>query len=175
MGDVHLGQTKRISALIRWIHRQKVPYLLPHKYNFLIACQNYQFLEGLVLVTVVSLATWHSVQAQGRCLTNLEKWKWKWLSHVRLFWSHGIVHGILQARILEWVAMPFSRGSSQPRDHTRSPALQVDSLPAELPGKPENSGVISLSLFQWTFLTQELNQGLLNWRWILYQLCLKSL
>ena len=28
------------------------------------------------------------------------------------------VHGILQARILEWVAMPFSRGSSQPKDHT---------------------------------------------------------
>ena len=26
------------------------------------------------------------------------------------------VHGILQARILEWVAMPFSRGSSQPKD-----------------------------------------------------------
>ena len=29
------------------------------------------------------------------------------------------VHGILQARILEWVAMPSSRGSSQPRDRTR--------------------------------------------------------
>ena len=29
------------------------------------------------------------------------------------------VHGILQARILEWVAYPFSRGSSQPRDLTR--------------------------------------------------------
>ena len=28
------------------------------------------------------------------------------------------VHGILQARILEWVAVPFSRGSCQPRDHT---------------------------------------------------------
>ena len=28
------------------------------------------------------------------------------------------VHGILQARILEWVAIPFSRGSSQPRDQT---------------------------------------------------------
>ena len=28
------------------------------------------------------------------------------------------VHGILQARILEWVAIPFSRGSSQPRDLT---------------------------------------------------------
>ena len=29
------------------------------------------------------------------------------------------VHGILQIRILEWVAMPFSRGSSQPRDQTQ--------------------------------------------------------
>ena len=28
------------------------------------------------------------------------------------------VHGILQARILEWVAFPFSRGSSQPGDQT---------------------------------------------------------
>ena len=36
---------------------------------------------------------------------------------------HGLycptVHGILQARILEWVAFPFSRGSSQPRDLTQ--------------------------------------------------------
>ena len=30
------------------------------------------------------------------------------------------VHGILQARILKWVAMPYSRGSSQPRDLTQS-------------------------------------------------------
>ena len=30
-----------------------------------------------------------------------------------------IVHGTLQARILEWVAVPFSRGSSQPRDRTQ--------------------------------------------------------
>ena len=29
------------------------------------------------------------------------------------------VHGILQARILEWAAIPFSRGYSQPRDQTR--------------------------------------------------------
>ena len=29
------------------------------------------------------------------------------------------VHGILQARILEWVVFPFSRGSSQPRDQTQ--------------------------------------------------------
>ena len=87
------------------------------------------------------------------------------------------VPGILQARILEWVAMPSSRGSSQPRDWTQvslsasgfftiwatretheywsgwpipspgalpnpgikpgSPALQEDSLSAEVPGKPD--------------------------------------
>ena len=86
------------------------------------------------------------------------------------------VHGILQARILEWVVFPFFRGSSQPRDWTQvshtagrfftnwatretqeywsgytvpspvdlpdpgikpgSPALQADSLPTELSGKP---------------------------------------
>ena len=35
------------------------------------------------------------------------------------------VQGILQARILEWVAIPFSKGSSPPRDQTRSPELQA--------------------------------------------------
>ena len=41
------------------------------------------------------------------------------------------VHGILQAKILEGVAFPFSRGFPQPKDQTQSPALQADSLPAE--------------------------------------------
>ena len=66
------------------------------------------------------------------------------------------IHGILQARILEWVAFPFSRGSSQPR----SPTLQADSLPDEPPGKTKNTGVGSLSLLQWIFPTQESNWGL---------------
>ena len=46
------------------------------------------------------------------------------------------VHGILQARILEWVAIPFSRGSSQPGIELASPTLQADSLLSEPPGKP---------------------------------------
>jgi len=49
------------------------------------------------------------------------------------------VHGILQARIMEWVAFPFSRGFSKPRDQTRSPELQANSLPAEPQGKPLKS------------------------------------
>ena len=39
------------------------------------------------------------------------------------------VYGILQARILEWVAISFLRGSSLPRDRTWVPPLQADSLP----------------------------------------------
>ena len=63
-------------------------------------------------------------------LSSSSKVKVKSFSRVRLFatsWTDCTIHGILQARILEWVTFPFSKGSSQPRD----PELQVDSLPAE--------------------------------------------
>ena len=48
-----------------------------------------------------------------------------------------IVHVILQARILEWVAFPFSRGSSQSRNRTQISriASRILFLPAELQGK----------------------------------------
>ena len=66
--------------------------------------------------------------------------------------------GILQARILEWVAIPFSRESSQPRDWTQVSCIAADSLPAEPPGQLKNTGVDSLFLLQGTFLTQESNR-----------------
>ena len=69
---------------------------------------------------------------------------------------------ILQARILESVAMPSSKGSSQPRDQTQVSLLQVDSSLTEPPGKPENTGVGSLCLLMGIFPTQELNWGLLH-------------
>ena len=47
------------------------------------------------------------------------------------------VHGIFQAIVLEWIAIPFSRGSSQPRDWTTSPSLQADSLPLSHQGSPQ--------------------------------------
>ena len=89
------------------------------------------------------------------------------------------VHRILQANIRKWAAIPFSRGSSQPRDWTHvshiagvlfSPTLQAYSLAAELPGKPKNTGVGILSLLQEIFPTQQSNRDLLHCRWILYQL-----
>ena len=53
------------------------------------------------------------------------------------------VHGILQARILEWVAVPFSRRSSQPKGSNPSlpHCTHPNSLPPEPPEHPENIGV----------------------------------
>ena len=51
------------------------------------------------------------------------------------------IHGILQARILEWVAFPYSRGSSHPGIKPRHPTLKADSSPAEPPSKPKNARV----------------------------------
>ena len=101
---------------------------------------------------------------------------WKSLSCVWLFATPRTI--ALQAplsmefsrQILEWVAIPFSRESSQSRDKTQLPTLQVDSLPSEPPGKPKDTGMGSLSLLQWIFPAQDSNWGLLYCRWILYQL-----
>ena len=81
-----------------------------------------------------------------------------------------IIHGILQARILELVAFPFSGDLPNPGIEPRPPTLWADSLSAEPQVKPKDTGVGSLSLLQWIFLTQESNWGLLHCRQILYQL-----
>ena len=84
------------------------------------------------------------------------------------------VHCILQARILEWV--PFLLQGDLPISGVkpRSPALQMDSLPAKPQGKPKNTEVGSLSLLQQIFQTQESNPGLSHCRQILYQLSHKG-
>ena len=48
------------------------------------------------------------------------------------------VHGIFQARILEWVTIPFSGDLPDPGIEPGAPAFQVDSLLSEPPGKPHN-------------------------------------
>ena len=61
------------------------------------------------------------------------------------------VQGILQGRILERVAAPFSRGPFIPGIKPRSPILQADFLPAEPPEKPiaEAQGCYSMYLNTW--------------------------
>ena len=65
------------------------------------------------------------------------------------------VHGILQARILGWVATPFSRGSPNPGIEPRSPAMQADSLLFEPPGKP-------------IFIGEETNSECGSWSQVLF-------
>ena len=47
------------------------------------------------------------------------------------------IHGISQVRILEWIAISFSRGLPDPGIKVGSPALKADSLPTEPPEKPK--------------------------------------
>ena len=77
--------------------------------------------------------------------------------------------GILQARILSGLPCLPLGDLPDPRIKPMPPASQADSLLAEPPGKPKNTGEGSLSLQQ-ILLTQELNWGLLHCKWILYQL-----
>ena len=81
-----------------------------------------------------------------------------------------IVHWILQARILEWVAIPFFKGSSQLRDQTQVSHITGRFFIIWATRKAQNTGVGSLSLLQKIVPIQELNWGLLHCKWILYQL-----
>ena len=95
------------------------------------------------------------------CHVFCEFWLWfvPWKSESHAVMSESL--WILQARILQWVASPFSRGSFPTQGSNPGlPTLQADSLPAEPPGKPKDTGVGSLCLLQQILLTQELNQGL---------------
>ena len=96
------------------------------------------------------------------------------------------VHGIFQTRILERVAISFSRGSFQSRDGTHVSCIADGPLPLShwkshsslrpyglyspwnSPG--QNTGVGSHSLLQRIFSTQGSNPGFLHCKWILYQL-----
>ena len=85
----------------------------------------------------------------GRCFLYhciMKVHEWKLLSSVWLFTlcdlkdcilSGSSAHRILQARILEWVPVPFTRGSTQPRIKPRSLTLQADFLWPAPPGKPQ--------------------------------------
>ena len=81
--------------------------------------------------------------------------------------SGSSVHGIRQTRMLEWFAMPSSRGTFPTQGSNPVSCLQADSLPSELPGKPKNTGVGSLSLLQGT---SQPRNGTGVSCWILYQL-----
>ena len=99
------------------------------------------------------------------------------LSYVQLFMTPWTVAhqaplsiGILQARMLEWVAIPSSRGSIHSRDVSQVSHIADEFFTVWATREALNIGVGSLALLQVIFPTQYSNQGLLHCRWILYQL-----
>ena len=73
------------------------------------------------------------------------------------------VHGILQARILEWVATPFSRWFSQPRDQIWD-SCTADSLLSEPPGKERNAPHWEqICKIRWRHLIEQLCSNLKQW------------
>ena len=81
------------------------------------------------------------------------------------------VHGIHQARILDWVAVPFSKGFLQLWCRTQVSHIAGGFFTSWATREAqEYTGVGSLFLLQGIFPTQELNQSLLHCRWNLYQL-----
>ena len=105
----------------------------------------------------------------------LSKRKWKSLSCAPVVLSYVchpmdyIVHEIIQARILEWVAFPFSRGSSQTRDQTQISCIAGRFFTSWATREFQEYSSGLPALLQGIFLTQESNWGLLHCRWILYQ------
>ena len=94
-----------------------------------------------------------------------EKWKlvaqslfeipWLYI-YIYIYISHGSsVHGLVQANILEWVAISFSRWSSQSRDWTRVSSLQAESLLFEPSGKHKHHSFYLFPMYRmhhWTLL-----------------------
>ena len=83
------------------------------------------------------------------------------LSLVQLFVTPGTIQSMEFSRPEYWSGLLFPSPGDLPNPgiEPRSPALQVNPLPAEPPGKPKNTGVVSLSLLQQIFLTQEIKPG----------------
>ena len=99
------------------------------------------------------------------------------LSYVQLFvtpWTVAsqapVSVGFSRQEYWSGLACPPTGDLPNPGIKPRCPTLQADSLPAEPQGTPKNTGMGSLSLLQWIFLTQESNGDLLHSRRILYQL-----
>ena len=106
-------------------------------FSFIITTQS--FLGNLTLYNTISLM---KVKVTHSCPTLCDPMDYT-------------VHGILQARMLEWVAFPFSKWSSQPRDWTKVSYIAGRFLPAEPQEKP-----ISLIYNSWSNFSSWLNNVL---------------
>ena len=121
-----MSQSNKTEWVTHWCnsrHKTRsttmISSVCPHLHNHLSATQGWKALLG------------------PHCMGEKEKWSHSVVSYS--LWPHGprtSVQGMFQARVLEWVAIAFSRGSSRPRDRTWvCHIIGTDALPSEPPGK----------------------------------------
>ena len=146
-------QWKKNREDTRWMHMEshiKIHIYKESCFFFLRVCQHYVSINGETFQRILSVTgcmKWTDLakkyklagiylakQTPGRVMVVMQS-----LSRVWLLWPHGqpgsAVHGIFQARILEWVPISFSRLSSQPRDRTHISWTAGEFFTKEPPGK----------------------------------------
>ena len=80
------------------------------------------------------------------------------------------LHGILQVRVLEWVAISFSKGSSRPRDRTRVSHIAGRRLTSEPPGKPK----IRIDCNKKKYSEKKSEKELLKFKDMISEICFQS-
>ena len=142
----------------------------------LVKCSySYSFRKQFILerptstyVIVSKLSVVNVLTCFNLCFSRFEKSKYYligcvWLCDLMDCSLPGFsIHGILQARILEWVAIPSSRGSSQFRDQTHISVLKVDSLPSEATRETPGLKMTSLKYTFFKYLPESYFQNYIN-------------
>ena len=99
---------------------------LKHFYSFFLVAYNRS--SNLILIYFPFIYKYICVKSLQSCLT--------FCNPMNCSFPGSSVHGILQIRILEWVAIVFSRGSSQPRDQISISCIAGRFFTIEPKGKP---------------------------------------
>ena len=173
---------KTVVIFIEWLNFSKISDLdttIIHDWASLIA-QLVQNLPATQETWVWFLGWEDPLEKEMATHSRILAWEIPWTEEPGGLWSMRLQKSQTQIlyqlshqgspRVLEWVAYPFSRGTSQPRNWIGVSCIAGKFLTSWAQGKPKNTGVGSLPLLQWIFPTQESNGDFLHCRWILYQL-----
>jgi len=184
--ETHVSVNRKTDT-IKYMNLQKHHFANKSQYsqNFGLLSENWMWemdhKEGWVLKnrcfrTVVLEKTRESLELQGNQTSQSQR-KVKVVQSCPTFGDPidcsllgSSVHGILQIRILEWVAISFSRGSSQPRDRTQVSCTAEGFFTIWTTRAAQEHWNGQPTASPRDLPNPEMNWGVLNCRWILYQL-----
>ena len=125
-----------VSPLYRWRNWRRRPAEVHSQQQMEPGCSARVCLHDRILLPRASLPEWCDGKVAQSCKTLCDP-----MDHSL---PGSSVHGVLQTRILEWVAFPTPGDLPKPGIEPRSPALPADSFLSEPPGKPPSDMAYSL-------------------------------